>query len=520
MRNIKLVVLVGVLAVLPLLAGGGQAQPPEVAEMNSPSGTVEAAISYQGVLTSPGGAPLSGVFDLEFTFWSADSGGVQVGPTNFRGGQTIVSGLYSTNLQVDSNIVRGQELWLRIRVRETGMAAWQILTPRVQVLPTMYALTVRPGAQIQGEVLVNDGAVLKTTMDGYYPNGKAMWGVASATGTAVYGESGSGYGVLGYSPTSFGVWGKSTDSWGGYFSSEYGYGLMAESSGTRIYDHGGYFSANWGWGIYAESEHNQAVRGEAGDLSAGKSMPGGAWGAVGIGQSGGTWGSSWNNWGVYGSSHNYRGVQGNTDRADRNYGLHTYDNLYSLNYNLAGAIMNVAQNGGSEALEMGDVVVFSGISAPHEGVGAPLIQVAKAGSANSTAVAGVVYQRLNIDALAENPPPGVEVTPDGTRQIGSEDLAGDNEPGFVEVTSDRPVQPGEYLLLVVQGPAQVKASALSGVIQPGDLLSSAGQAGHAARAAKVTIQGVSTTVPGTVFGKALEPLDSGQKLIYVFVTLQ
>lgn len=36
----------------------------------------------------------------------------------------------------------------------------------------------------------------------------------------------------------------------------------------------------------------------------------------------------------------------------------------------------------------------------------------------------------------------------------------------------------------------------------------------------MTIQGVSTTVPGTVFGKALESLDTGQKLIYIFVTLQ
>lgn len=520
MKNIKFLVLIGVLAILPLLASGGKAQPSDPAEVNSPSDTVASAISYQGVLVSPGGAPLSGMFDLEFTFWSADSGGVQVGPTNFRGGETIADGLYDTSLEIDPGTIYGQELWLRIRVRETVTTTWQTLNPRIQVLPTMYAQTVRPGAQIQGEPLVTDGAVLKTTLDGFYPSGKAVWGVTSATGTAVYGESVSGFGVHGYSPTSYGVWGSSTDSWGGFFSSEHGYGLKAESNGDTVNDHGGYFSANWGWGIYSESTHNQALRAEAGDLTVGKSMPGGAWGAVGIGQSGGTWGSSWNNWGVYGDSYNYRGVQGNTERTDQNYGLHTYDNLYSLNYHLAGAIMNVAQNGGSETLEPGDVVVFSGISAPHEAVGAPVIQVAKAGSANSTAVAGVVHRRLNIDALAENPPPGLEVTPDGTRQIGSENLAAENEPGFIEVTSDRPVQPGEYLLLVVQGPAQVKASALSGIIHPGDLLSSAGQAGHAARAAEVTIQGVSTTMPGTVFGKALEPLDSGQKLIYVFVTLQ
>jgi hypothetical protein len=66
----------------------------------------------------------------------------------------------------------------------------------------------------------------------------------------------------------------------------------------------------------------------------------------------------------------------------------------------------------------------------------------------------------------------------------------------------------------------VKASALAGAIQPGDLLSSAGPAGQAAKAAQVSIEGVKTAVPGTVFGKALEPLAKGDKLIYVFVTLQ
>jgi len=217
---------------------------------------------------------------------------------------------------------------------------------------------------------------------------------------------------------------------------------------------------------------------------------------VGIGTSGGTWGSSWDYYGVYGTSHNYRGVYGNTSRSDRNYGLITYDNLYSLNYHTAGAIMNVAQNGGSEALEPGDVVVFSGISAPLETVGAPVVQVAKTQSANSTAVAGVVYQRFNIEALTEEPQADLEVTSEG------------------------PVEPGEYLLLVVQGPAQVKASALTGAIQPGDLLSTAGQVGHAIKSAEVSIEGIKTTVPGTVFGKALEPLDAGQRLIYVFVTLQ
>ena len=37
---------------------------------------------------------------------------------------------------------------------------------------------------------------------------------------------------------------------------------------------------------------------------------------------------------------------------------------------------------------------------------------------------------------------------------------------------------------------------------------------------QVTIEGIDMVLPGTVVGKALEPLVDGQKLIYIFVTLQ
>jgi hypothetical protein len=89
-----------------------------------------------------------------------------------------------------------------------------------------------------------------------------------------------------------------------------------------------------------------------------------------------------------------------------------------------------------------------------------------------------------------------------------------------DVTPEGVVAPGDYLLVVVQGPAQVKASALAGSLQPGDLLSSAGQAGYAAKATEVALGGVETAMPGTILGKVLEALDEGEALIYIFVTLQ
>ena len=68
--------------------------------------------------------------------------------------------------------------------------------------------------------------------------------------------------------------------------------------------------------------------------------------------------------------------------------------------------------------------------------------------------------------------------------------------------------------------APCAADAMAAAIQPGDLLSTTGQAGIAAKAPTINVGGTVTTVPGTVFGKALEPLDAGKGLVYVFVTLQ
>jgi hypothetical protein len=203
--------------------------------------------------------------------------------------------------------------------------------------------------------------------------------------------------------------------------------------------------------------------------------------------------------GVYGHSASGYGLYGVTDAASNNYGLYTPDNIYSLNYHTSGAMMHVMQNGGEDPLEAGDVVVFAGLGSPLGTGGPPTIQVVGATAANSAAVAGVVYSRYSIETL--------------TGAMSPENVTD-------EVTSGGPVPSGGYLLVVVQGLTQVKVTALGGAIRPGDLLSSAAQAGHAGRATEISLAGTSTPIPGTVLGKALEPLDGGTKSIYVFVTLQ
>jgi hypothetical protein len=352
-----------------------------------------------------------------------------------------------------SEDIDGRRLYLGIEVEGDDE-----MTPREPIYPVPYAFSLRPGAVISGST---SAAIVH--IENHNSSGRGLRVYAMS-------ETGTNYGIVGAS--------RSPDGYGGYF---YNNGNGTALFGKAIAESGVVY------GIHGESEatSGRGVYGEASNAS----------GGIGV-EGSGIPGS-----GVYGKSSEGIGVYGLTGDAEDNYGLWTPDNIYSLNIHTSGATMQVVQNAGKEDLELGDVVAFSGISAPLESGGPPVIQVVGTTDANSSAVAGVVFSRFNINAVIgkidpANPFSGEEVTPDG------------------------PVAPGEYMLVVVRGPAQVKASTLEGNIQPGDLLSSASQIGFASKATEINVNGINTPTPGTILGKALEPLEAGQKLIYIFVTLQ
>jgi hypothetical protein len=66
----------------------------------------------------------------------------------------------------------------------------------------------------------------------------------------------------------------------------------------------------------------------------------------------------------------------------------------------------------------------------------------------------------------------------------------------------------------------VKADASYGPIQRGDLLTSSPTYGHAMKAEPVEIEGIQLYRPGTIIGKAMEPLDKDKGLIQILVLLQ
>lgn len=527
MKSRTLWLIVCVLAGLTL-AGGAVGALPDV-----PEADVAAEINYQGRLTDAAGAPLNGTYTMRFQIYNAAVGGTQWWDSGDLS-VTVVKGLFNVALGVNPRNFNGEELWLRIYVD----GEW--LTPRQELLPVPYALGLRPGADITGQPDPS-GYVLRVMMTGTHATRAAVW-AATSTGDAVRGTSAGGYGLAGYTDDGYAIYGQDAGStiargYGGYFTSQNGVGVYGASSATPYYTNmhapGVYGSSANGVGVYGagktgvrgESKTGSGVHGvtDGSDLDNTAGVWGSASGSQGIGVRGyrsgfgagvmgTTYGASSGS-GVIGQSASFVGVWGESDTSEavhaetgdpsHNYGLLTPDNTYSLNYHLAGALMQLVQNGGAEPLEPGDLAVFSGMAASLQAGGPPVVQVARATTAASTAVAGVVYSRFNVAAVTQ-----------------ARDAMGGGPAGDPEVTPAGSVPPGQYLLLVVQGPAQVKVDATSGALQPGDLLASAPLAAHAGRAPEVTVAGVSSAVPGTILGNALERWEGGQGQIYVFVTLQ
>lgn len=420
-------------------------------------------ISYQGVLRESGSL-VTGNRNMQFLLFNNNTCAGAALQTVTKNNVPVQSGLFSVDLAVNQGIFNGQALWLRVIVGATSLGCSEIM-------PAPYALSLRPGAQVidnnAGLVYyvenLGQGDGIRAYSNAMATNYAAVYAITTGTGTGVYAGSSAGYGLYGSS-------GNTTSGKGVY-------GTTASNSETE------------GAGVWGEKS--------TGD---GNALVGHKTGTSGHGILGlnlGTIGS-----GIAGKSQNYVGTWGETYATNNNYGFYSPDNLYSLNIHTMGATMQVVQNSSDTALQPGELAAWSGVAEPLEAGGPPVIQVTAVSTANSTAVAGVVFSRYNLAAIAKASSSGKGL-----------------DAGF-EVTPAGAVQAGEYLLLVVQGPAQVRASAVGGAIQPGDLLASAATAGLAAKAGQISVEGVAMAAPGTVFGKALEPLPASDGLIYVYVTLQ
>jgi hypothetical protein len=134
------------LAIIP----GHAQEPGERDERIEPAGelsieaVVSSKISYQGRL-SESGIPVNGRRDMAFRIFTDSACSVATGALYSIPGLEINNGLFAVEIPAASNIFTGKGLWLEISVGGISVGCQEIL-------PVPYALSLRPGANIMGEI--------------------------------------------------------------------------------------------------------------------------------------------------------------------------------------------------------------------------------------------------------------------------------------------------------------------------------------------------------------------------------
>lgn len=188
-------------------------------------------------------------------------------------------------------------------------------------------------------------------------------------------------------------------------------------------------------------------------------------------------------------------------------------------------MMQLVQNVGDVTLELGEVVELRGVRRPLSAEDAqaaglpaelaqiPIVQVGRVSLSSDPAVAGVVYSRYNIAAF-EEAPTITRVIGDGVDPVSLSESKAEWE--SVDPTPPGPVQPGELLLVVIQGPVEVRAVELGAAIEPGSPLAISSIEGYATVAER---SGGKSAESSAAFARALERLEPGRDTVFAYIAL-
>jgi len=111
----------------------------------------ERRFSYQGFLENPPGTPVTDTCDFRFGLWGEEVGGSPITVTFPHENPLtltnvdVFNGAFSTILDYGTSIFDGDPRWLTIEVQCPGDPLFVLLSPRVPLLPTPYALRALDG---------------------------------------------------------------------------------------------------------------------------------------------------------------------------------------------------------------------------------------------------------------------------------------------------------------------------------------------------------------------------------------
>jgi hypothetical protein len=254
MSKRTLFLIIPIVVVLVLFAGSSSifAQGPAG---GSPQAALTAAFTYQGRLRDGSSNPINSTCDFTVSAWAALNGGTQVGSDCSVTGVQVVDGYFTVQLnaggEFSGTAFRGDARWLEISVQCSGDPAPTLLSPRQELTATPYALSLMPGAVVEGAGGITgwdpsaSGQVFGIYGRADSPDGTGVSGWATSATGVTYGVYGAanfhrGSGVYGWAGAATGenyaIFGKteSVDGWAGYFLATRGNGVYISAAAGKV----------------------------------------------------------------------------------------------------------------------------------------------------------------------------------------------------------------------------------------------------------------------------------------------
>jgi hypothetical protein len=207
------------------------------------------AFTYQGRLNN-GTNAASGTYNLTFTLFNTNTGGVAIAGPVTNNAVGVTDGLFTTTVDFGAGVFTGATNWLQIGVATNGISSFTTLTPRQQVTPTPYAIYAESAANLSGTLSASQLTSIGNTnggSDNFFagPSGNTTtsgnYNTASGTGALQNNGTGSGNTATGVQAlyknlngggnTAYGVNGL-FDNTSGSYNTAIGYETLTDSGTT------------------------------------------------------------------------------------------------------------------------------------------------------------------------------------------------------------------------------------------------------------------------------------------------
>ena len=116
------------------------------------------AFSYQGQLAN-GGLPVNGSYDLQFTLYSTNTGGIALAGPVTNSATTVSNGLFVTTIDFGPGVFTGNNCWLDIAVSTNGAGLFVELTPRQFITSMPDAIFANTASNLLGTLAGNGSAL-------------------------------------------------------------------------------------------------------------------------------------------------------------------------------------------------------------------------------------------------------------------------------------------------------------------------------------------------------------------------